>query len=128
MVNLFRSLFSLFQDGKNFSPASHPNLVDETSQRLLALPNRRTDAGKYSLLRVVASFPADTNLKRCSEEDPDEDGHPIASLNMTLVKKITRRISPVDFLQGLEDPLQNTGKRKRGVGTVNGRGKRIKLN
>ena len=97
------------------------------TQRLLALPNCHTDAGKYSL-RIVASFPADANLKRCSEEDPAKDGHPIASLNMALVKQITRRISPVDILQGLEGPLQNSGKRKRGVGTVNGRGKRIKLN
>ncbi|KIM37392.1 hypothetical protein M413DRAFT_20297 [Hebeloma cylindrosporum] len=120
--------FFLDKDGKHFSPASHPNLVEETKSRFLALPNRRRDVGKYSLLRVVASFPADTNLKRCSEEDPDEDGHPIASLNMTLLKQITRRISPVDFLQGLEDPLQNNGKRKRGVGVGSGRVKRIKLN
>jgi hypothetical protein len=95
--------------------------VDETNKRLLALPHRRTDAGKYSLLRVVASFPAETNLKRCLEEDPDEDDeghghHPIASLNMSLVKQVTRRLSPIDFLQGLEDPLRrNKAKRKRGV-------------
>ena len=89
--------------------------MDETNQRLLALPHRRTDAGKYSLLRIVASFPAQTNLKRCLEEDPDDEGHPIASLNMHLVKQVTRRLSPIDFLQGLEDPLRNNGKRKRGV-------------
>lgn len=104
-----------WKDGKVFSPASHSNLVDETNQRLLALPHRRTDAGKYSLLRIVASFPAQTNLKRCLEEDPDDEGHPIASLNMHLVKQVTRRLSPIDFLQGLEDPLRNNGKRKRGV-------------
>jgi len=87
--------------------------VDETNQRLLALPHRRTDAGKYSLLRIVASFPAETNLKRCLEEDPDDEGHPVASLNMSLVKQVTRRLSPLDFLQGLEDPLRKNGKRKR---------------
>jgi hypothetical protein len=93
--------------------------VDETNKQLLALPHRRTtDAGKYSLLRIVASFPAETNLKRCLEEDPDEEGHPVASLNMSLVKQVTRRLSPIDFLQGLEDSLlkrNNNGKRKRGV-------------
>ena len=100
--------------------------MDETNKRLLALPHRRTDAGKYSLLRIVASFPAETNLKRCLEEDPDNDDdddggegghHPVASLNMSLVKQVTRRLSPIDFLQGLEDPLRNgnSGKRKRGV-------------
>ena len=91
--------------------------MDETNERLLALPHRRTDAGKYSLLRIVASFPAETNLKRCLEEDPDIEGHPVASLNMSLVKQVTRRLSPVDFLQGLEDSFKrnNNGKRKRGV-------------
>lgn len=95
--------------------------MDETNKRLLALPHRRTtDAGKYGLLRIVASFPAETNLKRCLEEDPDDEGHPVASLNMSLVKQVTRRLSPIDFLQGLEDSLlkrknNNNGKRKRGV-------------
>src|SRR5271155_5867687 len=116
---------------KVFSPASHSNLVDETNRRLLALPHRCTDdAGKYSLLRIIASFPAQTNLKRCLEEDPDDQGHPIASLNMSLLKQVTRRLSPIDFLQGLEDPLQNNGKRKRGVGyrTTRYLNKKIKLN
>lgn len=86
--------------------------MDETSRRLLVLPHRRTDAGKYSLLRIVASFPADTKLKRCLEEDPDGEGHPIATLNMSLVKEVTRQESPIDLLQELE---RNKGKRKRGV-------------
>jgi len=48
---------------------------------------------------------------------------------MNLVKQITRKLSPIDFLQGLEDPLQNTGKRKRGaVETIKRRSKKIKLN
>ncbi|KAJ3505936.1 hypothetical protein NLJ89_g7152 [Agrocybe chaxingu] len=129
MRSVTPSTFFLDKDDKPFSPASHPNLVKETSQRLLSLPHRRTDAGRYSLLRVVASFPADTHLKRCLEEDPDDEGHPIASLNMTLVKQVTRKLSPIDFLQGLEDPLQNTGKRKRGgLDPLRRRSKKIKLN
>ncbi len=50
--------------------------------------------------------------------DPDADGHPIASLNMALVKQITKRLLPIDFLQGLENPLPKAGKRKRGVETT----------
>ncbi|EDR02945.1 uncharacterized protein LACBIDRAFT_307850 [Laccaria bicolor S238N-H82] len=89
------------KEGSRYSPTSHSTLVEETRSLLRALPHRRrSDAGKYSVLRVVASFPADTNLKRCVEEDPDEDdGHPIASLNMNLVKQLTRKLSPVDFLE-----------------------------
>ncbi|KAF8970889.1 hypothetical protein BDZ97DRAFT_1694140 [Flammula alnicola] len=127
MRSVTPSSFFIDKEGKRFSPASHPNLVDDTNRLLLSLPHRRTDAGKYSLLRVIASFPADTNLKRCLEEDPDADGHPIASLNMSLVKQITRRLSPIDFLEGLADPLQNAGKRKRGAESTKRRVK-IKLN
>ncbi len=103
--------------------------MEDTSRHLLGLPHRRTDAGRYSLLRVVASFPAETNLKRCLPEDPDVDGHPIASLNMNFLKQVTKKLSPVDFLQGLEDPLQRKGKRRRGkVEGVKRGSKKIKLN
>jgi len=76
---------------------------------------------------VVASFPADTNLKRCLEEDPDVEGHPIATLNMNLLKQVTRKMSPIDFLQNLEKPLQHTGKRKRRPVAVEGSKKRLKI-
>jgi hypothetical protein len=101
--------------------------VDNTRSSLEALPHRRSDAGKYSLLRVVASFPAQTNLKRCLEEDPDDEGHPIAYLNMNFIKRLTRELSPVDFLEGLEKPLQPTGKRKRSA-NESGRRTKLKLN
>jgi hypothetical protein len=101
--------------------------VDTTISSLEALPHRRSDAGKYSLLRVVASFPAQTNLKRCLEEDPDDEGHPIAYLNMNFIKRLTRELSPVDFLEGLEKPQQSTGKRKRS-GNESGRRTKLKLN
>ncbi|KIJ99806.1 hypothetical protein K443DRAFT_8140 [Laccaria amethystina LaAM-08-1] len=129
MRSVTPSNFFFDKEGNRYSPTSHPGLVEETRSHLKALPHRRrSDAGKYSLLRVVASFPADTNLKRCLEEDPDEEGHPIASLNMTLVKQLTRKLSPVDFLEGLEDPLRCGGKRKRGGEVPKRRSKKIKLN
>ncbi|KAF5378063.1 hypothetical protein D9615_007518 [Tricholomella constricta] len=113
------SQFFIDKEGNHFSPTTHPSLVSTTLQHLLALPRRReADAGKYSLLRVVASFPAQPGLKRCiEEEDPDakegEGRHPIASLNMKFIKHLTRALSPVDFLEGLEKAVQVLGKRTR---------------
>ncbi|KAF8808854.1 hypothetical protein BYT27DRAFT_7285678 [Phlegmacium glaucopus] len=121
--------FFLDKDGKVYSPASHHNLVDETNRRLLALPHRRTDAGKYSLLRIVASFPAETKLSRSFGEDPDDEGHPVASLDMSLVKKVTAELSPTRFLQRLQD--LSKGKRKRGAEytkTTRSQTKKLKLN
>ncbi|KAF9552856.1 hypothetical protein CPC08DRAFT_822630 [Agrocybe pediades] len=128
MRSVTPSYFFIDKDGHPFSPASHPDLIPETKRCLLTLPRRRTDAGRYSLLRVIASFPAETRLSRCLEEDPDEDGHPIAALNMSLIKQVTKRLPPTDFLQGLEDPLQNSGKRKRRGDVQKNRPKKIKLN
>jgi hypothetical protein len=83
-------------------------------------------------LRVVASFPAQTNLKRCLEEDPDDEGHPIAYLNMNFIKHLTKEISPVNFLESLEKPQQKaqqlTGKRKRKENESRNRTKKLKLN
>ncbi|KAG5652567.1 hypothetical protein H0H81_004576 [Sphagnurus paluster] len=110
------SKFFIDKDGKPFSPATDPELVHATLQRLSNLPHRRTDAGKYSLLRIVASFPAQTGLKRCIEEDPDREGHPIACLNIKFLKQLTKGLSPVDFLDGLEKSAMSTqivGKRTR---------------
>ncbi|PPQ95415.1 hypothetical protein CVT26_008436 [Gymnopilus dilepis] len=64
-----------------------PNIFGDTAERLLSLPFRRSDAGKYSLLRVIASFPAKTRLENAGP-DEDQDGHPIACLNMDLVQEI----------------------------------------
>jgi hypothetical protein len=51
---------------------------------------------------------------------------------MGLVKQATRRLSPVDYLQNLEKPVQRVEKRKRGTGAVGEsskrRSKKIKLN
>lgn len=110
------------QNGQSFSPVTHPHLRDDTLNLLLNLPNRKEDgAGKYSLLRVVASFPAQTRMKRYIERDPDADHHPIAVLNMDLIKKVTRKLSPQDFLQLQESQdsfsssrqAKENGKRKK---------------
>ncbi|KAG6865084.1 hypothetical protein C0991_005228 [Blastosporella zonata] len=102
MRSVTPSKFYIDKEGNPFSPATEPDLVNETLSSLSGLPYRRTDAGTYSLLRVVASFPAHSELKRCIEEDPDPQHHPIACLNMKFIKQLTRTLSPVDFLEGLE--------------------------
>jgi hypothetical protein len=80
---------------------------------LLELPNRRTDAGKYSLLRVIASFPARPRLKPYAGKDCDKEGHPIATLNMDLVKSVTENLSPQSFLEELQGRRDSTSTSKR---------------
>jgi hypothetical protein len=117
------------KDGKRFSLATDPDIVDNTLIGLAALPHRRSDAGKYSLLRVVASFPAQTHLKRCLEEDPDDEGHPIACLNMNFIQHLTRELSPMNFLENLKKPQRTTRKRKQSATESHSRRtKKIKLN
>lgn len=65
--------------------------------------------GTYSLLRIVASFPAQPGLKRCLDEDPDGQHHPLASLDMNFLKLLTKRLSPVNFLDGLEQKALASG-------------------
>ncbi|KAG6908568.1 hypothetical protein DXG01_004126 [Tephrocybe rancida] len=102
MRSVTPSKFFIDKEGDPYSPATDPDLVDETLESLKELPHRRNDAGQYSLLRVVASFPAHPGLKRCVEEDPDTQHHPIACLNMKFIKQLTKTLSPVDFLESLE--------------------------
>ncbi|XP_006457032.1 hypothetical protein AGABI2DRAFT_122906 [Agaricus bisporus var. bisporus H97] len=114
--------------GKPHSPVTEgddTDIHDKISEHLLALPARRSDAGKYSLLRVVVSFPAPMGIY--TSEDPDQDGHPFATLKMELVKEITRDLSPERILEAEEknwrelcaassrgSERKETRKRKRG--------------
>ncbi|KAF5349975.1 hypothetical protein D9756_009205 [Leucocoprinus leucothites] len=115
MKSVTPSKFFLDKNGAPFSPVNHPGLREDIFQSLLALPNRRTDAGTYSLLRVVASFPAQTRMKRYMEKDLDKAGHPIATFNMDLVKKVTQKLSPRAFLDGpgFQEALPSPKKEKR---------------
>jgi hypothetical protein len=112
----------IFQDGKPFSPSSYPNLVQDTQNLLDALPNRCDDAGRYGLLRAIASFPARADLGRCIDKkdlsakinlEDAVDKHPIAVLNMELMKRITKNMSPANFLQSLEPSGKKVAGRKR---------------
>ncbi|KAK7044956.1 hypothetical protein R3P38DRAFT_3259014 [Favolaschia claudopus] len=75
-------------------------------------PLSEEEAGRYSLLRVVASFPADTGLfwtkgkggrhqATLIEMDDfhDEDAHPLASLNMRALAEATANMTPENWLQ-----------------------------
>jgi hypothetical protein len=78
------------------------------------------EAGKYSLLRVVASFPAQTRMNRYIEREPDQDGHPIATLNMDLVTKITENFSPSDILKNMRQmkEAQESSRNRKGKNII----------
>ncbi|KAJ6629879.1 hypothetical protein B0H10DRAFT_1746999, partial [Mycena sp. CBHHK59/15] len=62
---------------------------------------RRTDAGKYSLLRVIVSFPAETKMSRGGTLKNMAlycDEHPIASLNIGYLATRTKNMAPKNFL------------------------------
>ncbi|KAJ7211019.1 hypothetical protein C8J57DRAFT_1017496, partial [Mycena rebaudengoi] len=72
---------------------------------LSQLEERResVDTGKYNVLRVIVSFPGETRLNRGeSLEDMDfyrdKDQHPIASLNMGHLGKLTEDMEPKKYL------------------------------
>ncbi|KAG6814796.1 hypothetical protein H0H93_012217 [Arthromyces matolae] len=113
MRSVTPSKFFIDKDGNPFAHATEPELVSKTLASFTDLPHRRRDVGTYSLLRVVASFPAQPGLKRCIEEDPDDQGHPIATLNMDLLKELTKKLSPVNFLDGLEKATSGPTAAKR---------------
>ena len=91
------------------------------------LPNRRDNAGECSLLRVVASFPARPEF--AEEQHWEGDKHPIASLNMEFVKKMTKDKSPLNILENHERVWKSMGqapKRMRDSEPVSSVGKRRK--
>ncbi|KAJ7207011.1 hypothetical protein B0H12DRAFT_960909, partial [Mycena haematopus] len=79
---------------------------------LAKLPNRQTeDIGDYSVLRVVASFPGETALRppglfiksrrnRHTLQSMEfwDDQHPLASLNILYLAKITKDMAPPNCL------------------------------
>ncbi|KAI3621028.1 hypothetical protein WG66_013385, partial [Moniliophthora roreri] len=114
--------FSLFlddPDDDSDQPIAGPsdiNKQDETAERkrkrdrildaMKGLPNRaaRKFAGEFSCLRVVASWPAITDLKRFVQrkrnwQDPDfGGGHPLACLNRDVFVDLTKDLSPTNIL------------------------------
>jgi len=52
-------------------------------------------------------------MKRFKERDPDEGGHPVASFNMDLVKRVTRKLSPQALLEGPGFQTLSPSKEKR---------------
>ncbi|ESK91824.1 hypothetical protein Moror_10550 [Moniliophthora roreri MCA 2997] len=129
--------FSLFLDDANddsdqpIASLSDINKQNETARRkrkrdrildaMKGLPNRagREFAGEFSCLRVVASWPAITDLKRFAQrkrdwQDPDfGDGHPLACLNRDVLVDLTKDLSPTNILT-----LYEKKKRSRLLGEV----------
>ena len=90
----------VFQKGADSPPDPDKSFNEETRKLLKKLPNRCEDAGECSLLRVVASFPARAEFDK--KEDWEGDEHPIASLDMEFVKKVTKKLSPLNILKNRE--------------------------
>lgn len=72
-------------------------LPSDIRELLEALPSRRVDVGKHSILRVLASLRADPQLDRIVDAaSPDPS---LASLNVQYVQSITKMMSPKDLLE-----------------------------
>ncbi|KAI3621029.1 hypothetical protein WG66_013387 [Moniliophthora roreri] len=83
---------------------------DDILSAMRGLPKRAPPevAGTYSCLRVVASWPAITDLQRFVTHKRDwkdadrEDGHPLACLNRHAFVNLTAALSPTDILMECE--------------------------
>lgn len=66
-------------------------------------------------MRAIAAFPARADLGRCVDENLQDavDKHPIATLNMELMKRVTKNMSPANFLESLEPSGKKVAGRKR---------------
>ncbi|KAJ7098652.1 hypothetical protein B0H15DRAFT_797342 [Mycena belliarum] len=111
---------------RSVTPSSYfSSLTDKSSvtDLLLDLPDKRLDAGKYSLLRVIASFPGETRLERGHTTLKDmpfyDDAHPIASLNMTLLAEVTKDMKPQNFIRDLKHHPDYFGVEFRMDGSTN---------
>ncbi|KAJ7746501.1 hypothetical protein DFH07DRAFT_942678 [Mycena maculata] len=94
------SMFWINKHGAQHAPVSHPRLVEDTLDALENLPNRMaTEAGTYSLLRVVAAFPVPAGLERVAKwknsgHYKEAGKHPIASLNREFLATTTDNLEP----------------------------------
>ncbi|KAJ7510874.1 hypothetical protein B0H11DRAFT_1034481 [Mycena galericulata] len=100
---------------RSVTPSTYFSSVkgDRTVDLLLELPDRRTDVGKYSLLRVVTSFPGETRLQRATttlnKKAPvpfydDDEEHPIASMDIDLLGEVTKNMKPKDYVNDFKHP------------------------
>ncbi|KAJ7133764.1 hypothetical protein C8R43DRAFT_894992, partial [Mycena crocata] len=93
---------------RSVTPVNYWSSIVRGTHELLRLPGRRADAGTYSLLRVIVSFPGDTKVSRGRELKNsvfyhDVDKHPLASLNMQYLAAMTRNIEPKEFLTTIKN-------------------------
>ncbi len=86
-----------------------------------SLPDGCDDAGSYGLLRVIATFPARADVSNWKNWKENGD-HPIATLNMELVKEVTKDLSPLNILEKRErawmESNDRASKKRRGSDVV----------
>lgn len=86
-----------------------PTLKARLKERLLILPTSwKHHHGEFSLLRVVAAFPAEPSLAKAEE---DEDQHALASLNVEMCKRLTVDPKTGSILEALE--VEMKGKKRK---------------
>jgi len=87
--------FYIQHNGDHFAHATQPNLVQQTRAGLTSLPNPCQTGGSYTVLRVLASFPADVGIERLKG---GECPHPLATLNFEYLKSLTKDMPPKNYL------------------------------
>ncbi|KAJ7439813.1 hypothetical protein B0H11DRAFT_555372 [Mycena galericulata] len=73
-----------------------------------SLPNRSTEPGKCSLLRVIASFPSEISLKDCVKNKTSD----VASLSLTTFEGTKQEISQPEFFGSIVAGVFASHKRK----------------
>jgi hypothetical protein len=75
-------------------------LKEDLEKYLRILPNAwKSDFGEFSLLRVVAVYPADPSLTSINN---DKDHHALVTLNVNLCKKLTVHPTVSSILEALQ--------------------------
>jgi hypothetical protein len=117
--NIFRIMFRRLtlgcaQDGKAHAHTVMPTLKNDIEKFLLVLPTSWNGGfGKFSLMRVIAAFPAEA-LKDTLK---DNDNHALATLNVERCKQVRFNNQTGSILEALE---QNMKGQKRKVEMMDG--------
>jgi len=117
--------FYIQHNGDYFVHATQPNLVQQTRVGLTRLPNPCQTSGSYTVLRVLASFPADVGIERLKG---GECPHPLVTLNFEYLKSLTQDMPPKNYLTCAAQHIismrkENLGSEQDEVPRKNKRGK-----
>ncbi|KAJ7171914.1 hypothetical protein C8R46DRAFT_1215790 [Mycena filopes] len=109
-----------------FFHSEAPKWNSDALQRLDALPNRLNDgtAGPHSVLRAIGGWPGRLGLHSRAKDHvlyKDDQGHPIAEINITHFSKVTKALHPGESSTFVEDGIKWATKRKSAKPPADGR-------